>query len=159
MNDSGFVQIPDAAQNLEIQGFFDLPIRFGVVADPIPQLIAGDEFGEDEKIFVNFPTAKAFDDELGRDADARLALDALNQGRLIVAVQAAFFNQQRDVDMLERVIFRLLQVRRPPNFAEAALADFIFHQHGLRLVKLHVKARVFRKIRHISFHGFFPAFF
>ena len=144
MNDSGAVQIADTAQNIEKQGFFDRPGRVAVVAQPVAETVAEHEIEQQEKILLDFAAAVTFDDEFRRHVDACFALDALDQGCFVVAVDAPFFNQKWNIDLLQRVIFRLTQMHRPPDFAEAAFADFEFHRHRLRFGQANLKRRVFR---------------
>ena len=116
-----------------------------MIRQPVPERVARHEIEEQEKMAVSFPESMRPDDVLGRHADARLALDALNQKRLLVAPNAARLEQLRNVNMLERVIFRLLRMRRPPDFAEAARADFIDDAHGLGFFKPDLEQHVFLK--------------
>ena len=65
---------------------------------------------------------------------------------------AAFFNQIGNINLLQRVIFRLARMHRPPDFAEAAFADFKFHRHCLRFWQANLERRVFSQICCVTLH-------
>ena len=136
------MQIADAAENLEKQGFFDAPSRLRIVANPQFQVsVRRDVIIEQKEILLDFMDAVARHHVFGRNGNPRFAPDALDEQVLFVAADFALFKQFRHVDMLNRVFFAGGRINRLPDHAESARAEVVLNDsgHALIFIELHRK--------------------